>query len=182
MSTPAFSPASRMDTVLAELRAVADTYDAAALEAVAQAADQARRVFFSGQGRSGLMNRAIAIRLMHIGLTVHVAGEPSTPAIGPGDLLIAVSSSAKTEATLAHIAVARKAGAQVVLVSAVASAARLADVALLIPAKTAVASDQHAGSLFEQSLLLVGDALAWSLQQRRGVPDQVLNERHANLQ
>jgi len=41
---------------------------------------------------------------------------------------------------------------------------------------------QHAGSLFEQAILLLGDALAWHVQQRLGVADAQLDARHANLQ
>lgn len=173
---------ARFDQVIDEHRQIAASYDLSALEGLAQALIGAKRVFFSGQGRSGLMNRAIAIRLMHIGLDVYVAGESNTPSIAQGDLLVAVSASAKTQATLTHMKTARNAGAKVVLVSAVASVADLADIVVPIPAKTAVPTQQHAGSLFEQSWLILGDVIAWRVQHLLGVPEQVLNDRHANLQ
>jgi 6-phospho-3-hexuloisomerase len=53
---------------------------------------------------------------------------------------------------------------------------------LTIPARSAVSTDQHAGSLFEQTILLLGDAIAWQIQRKLGVDDRLLNERHANLQ
>ncbi|MDT5127294.1 MAG: 6-phospho-3-hexuloisomerase, partial [Mycobacterium sp.] len=53
----------------------------------------ARAVFVIGNGRSGLATQMAAMRLMHLGLRVHVAGEVTAPAIGAGDLLIAVSGS-----------------------------------------------------------------------------------------
>jgi 6-phospho-3-hexuloisomerase len=56
----------------------------------------ARRVFVTGAGRSGLALKMAAMRLMHLGLTVHVAGEVTTPAIGQGDLLLVASGSGTT--------------------------------------------------------------------------------------
>ncbi|RYF64320.1 MAG: SIS domain-containing protein, partial [Comamonadaceae bacterium] len=138
--------------------------------------------FLSGQGRSGNMVRALAIRFMHIGVQVHVAGEPTTPAIGAGDLLVAVSASARTKATLEHIQVARKVGAGVALVTTVADAPDSIDRVLRLPVRSAVPSAQHAGSLFEQTILLLGDSLAWHVQRQLGVDDAALDARHANLQ
>lgn len=171
----------RLSVIVAEITAMAGFLDDAELTALARAMITAGCVFFSGQGRSGLMIRAIAIRLMHIGLNVHVAGEPSAPSIGKDDLLVAVSGSARTPITLNHIAAARKAGAKVALVTTV-EAGPDCDLSVRIPVRTQISTVQHAGSLFEQSLLLIGDAIAWYVQKELGVADGVLNQRHANLQ
>ncbi len=173
---------ARYAAVIDEHRAVLNSLDAAELEAAIGAILSARAVFFTGQGRSGNMNRALAIRLMHIGIAVHVAGEPSTPSIGAGDLLIAVSASGTTKATLEHVAIARRQQAAVLLVTTRRPAGDDAPATLTIPVRHGVVTDQHAGSLFEQAVLLLGDSLAWQVQQRRGVADSVLNARHANLQ
>lgn len=172
----------RLAVVLDEHRRLREALDAAEIDALAGAIIDARSVFFSGQGRSGLMTRALAIRLMHLGVKVHVAGEPSTPAIGAQDLLIAVSASAGTKATLEHVRIARSSGARVALVSSKKPEPDVADLGLTLPACLAVPTVQHAGSLFEQAFLLVGDALAWHIQTQLGVDERLMNERHANLQ
>ena len=177
-----FDIKQRLPRVIDELSAMANQLDADALNRLADEIQRAPKVFFSGQGRSGLMIKAIAVRLMHIGVPVFVAGESNTPAIGPGELLVAVSSSAKTQTTLAHIAAARKAGAKIALVSAKPAPGIDADITVCLPARTSVATAQHAGSLFEQSLLITGDAIAWRIQNERGEPDANLDKRHANLQ
>lgn len=64
------------------------------LAAIAQGFKHARRIFISGDGRSGLMGKAIAMRLMHGGYEVYVVGETITPSIGKGDVLLLVSGSA----------------------------------------------------------------------------------------
>lgn len=37
------------------------------------------RIFVAGAGRSGLVLRMVAMRLMHLGLNVHVAGDTTPP-------------------------------------------------------------------------------------------------------
>jgi 6-phospho-3-hexuloisomerase len=63
---------------------------------------RAPRIFVTGEGRSGFMARAFAMRLMHLGSDVHVIGETVTPALHPGDLLVAISGSGTTETTVRH--------------------------------------------------------------------------------
>lgn len=45
----------------------------------------------------------------------------------------------------------------------------------------AVKTAQHAGSLFEQSCFLVGDAIAADIKERLAVDDETMNPRHFNL-
>jgi 6-phospho-3-hexuloisomerase len=172
----------RLAVIVDEHRSMAKALDVAEIDALVCAMTDAKRIFFSGQGRSGLMIRALTIRLMHIGLTVHVAGESSTPAIGAGDLLIAVSASAGTKATLEHMRIARCNDARIALISTKKPDSGNTDLLLTLPVRSLVPTVQHAGSLFEQTVLLLGDAIAWHLQKTLGVDDRLLNERHANLQ
>ena len=53
--------------------------------------------FTIGRGRLRLVMDMFAIRLMHLGLNVHAIGEPTTPAMRSGDLLVIGSGSGKTE-------------------------------------------------------------------------------------
>lgn len=172
----------RVAQAVAELSAMQQVLNEAELQELAEKIMAARKVVFTAQGRSGFSARSIVCRLMHIGIDVHMAGQPDTPAIGEGDLLIAISSSAKTQITLNHLATAKKVGAASVLITAQTKELDVSDAVLRLPAKTAVPSDQHAGSLFEQSVLVVGDAVCWYVQQKLNVPEEVLNRRHSNLQ
>jgi 6-phospho-3-hexuloisomerase len=56
----------------------------------------AKRIFVMGAGRSGLVGRAFAMRLMHLGLSSHVVGETTTPAVRSGDVVVAISGSGQT--------------------------------------------------------------------------------------
>ncbi|MBC2640699.1 MULTISPECIES: 6-phospho-3-hexuloisomerase [unclassified Rhodococcus (in: high G+C Gram-positive bacteria)] len=148
----------------------------------------ARAVFVIGNGRSGLAVQMAAMRLMHLGLRVHVAGEVTAPAIGAGDVLIAVSGSGTTASVVAAADTARKVDAAVLAVTTAADSplARRADEVLILPAAdkqdhSAALTRQYAGSLFEQSVLLAFDALFQSLWDNADQTAQRLWERHANI-
>jgi 6-phospho-3-hexuloisomerase len=149
----------------------------------------AARVFVTGAGRSGLALRMAAMRLMHLGLTVYVAGETTTPAIVAGDLLLVASGSGTTAGAVHAAQVARKAGAQVLLLTTAPGSplGQLADALIEIPAATkqdhgGTISRQYAGALFEQSVLLVTDAMFQAMWHARGESAEQLWPRHANLE
>jgi len=149
----------------------------------------ARRIFVTGAGRSGLALKMAAMRLMHLGLTVHVAGEVTVPAIGLCDLLLVASGSGTTAGAVHAAEVAVKAGAQVLAIttSPDSKLARLSQGIVVIPAATkqdhgATISSQYAGALFEQSTLLVMDAMFQAMWHERGESAEELWKRHANLE
>ncbi|MCK4925032.1 MAG: SIS domain-containing protein, partial [Spirochaetes bacterium] len=78
---------------------------------------RAEKIFCAGSGRSGLVMRTFAMRLMHMSLQSFVAGETTTPGIGKRDLLIIGSGSGETEGLLVMAQRARQVGAQVALVT-----------------------------------------------------------------
>ncbi|HUD14778.1 MAG TPA: SIS domain-containing protein [Terracidiphilus sp.] len=78
----------------------------------------ANRLFVTGAGRTGLALKMAAMRLMHLGLVVHVAGEVTTPAIGPGDLLLVASGSGTTAGPVHAAEVAVNTGARVLALTA----------------------------------------------------------------
>lgn len=54
-------------TVPCEIQSVLDEVDTNKAEALAEMISTATRIFISGEGRSGLMGKAFAMRLMHSG-------------------------------------------------------------------------------------------------------------------
>ncbi|MGW2188599.1 6-phospho-3-hexuloisomerase [Streptomyces sp. NPDC001667] len=145
------------------------------------------RLFFAGEGRSGLVARMAAMRCVHLGCTVHVVGDATTPAAGSGDWLIVVSGSGASQGLRLVAAAGERAGARILAVTAdpVSPLARCAQAVVTVPAAvktdhSGTKSDQFAGSLFEQSVLLLMDAVFWSLSGRR-TPES-LWATHANLE
>lgn len=180
---------SVFDLVLTEDRAVLERVDRLELARLSAALFSSKRIFMAGEGRSGLVVRMAAMRLMHLGCTIYVTGETITPAFSADDLLIVVSGSGSTGGVTLLAERAAAAGGRVAAVttspdSPLASAAHLT---LIVPAaskhdRSGALSAQFAGSLFEQSTLLVFDALfhLWSQDMHATAAD--LWSRHTNLE
>lgn len=164
--------------------------DPMALGRVSDLVAEAPRIFVLGAGRSGLALRMTAMRLMHLGLAVHVVGEVTTPAISADDLLFAASGSGTTSGIVRAAATAVEAGARVVAITTDADSplARLAGGStIVVPAadkldRSGSASAQYAGSLFEQAVVMIGDALFHALWARSGQDADTLWPRHSNLE
>ena len=84
---------AKYPTIIEELRTVMYSIDDNAARELAELIDASPRIFLSGAGRSGLMVRAFAMRVMHAGKEVHVLGDVTTPSAKEGDLLIIASGS-----------------------------------------------------------------------------------------
>lgn len=185
---PALQAILAENTALTD-RLAADADAIASLDTLATRLGAADRVFVLGAGRSGLALRMTAMRLMHLGLTVHVVGDVTTPAITGTDALLAASGSGSTAGIVRAAEGAHAAGATVlVLTTAPDSAlAGLADVTVVIPAAQkqdhgGSLSAQYSGALFEQSVMVVGDAIFHALWQASGTTADELWPRHANLE
>jgi 6-phospho-3-hexuloisomerase len=143
--------------------------------------DRARRWFCSGQGRSGLVAQMAAMRLMHVGFDAHTVGEATAPSVGDGDGLVVISGSGETPVTLHLAALARDAGAHLLAVTSRADStlARLARVVIEVPTRE---TGQFGGTLFEQSALLLLDAVVLEITAGDPRAYAVMRARHTNLQ
>jgi len=175
--------------IVEEIRREVALLDQAQIEKLLDAILRAAKVFVYGAGRSGYMMQALAMRLGHLGLQAWVVGETTTPAIGPGDLLIVGSGSGQTRTTLAIVEAARARGARTACITAHADSpvAQACDLVLTTPSPvTKIDADrpshQPPGSLFEQCLLVIGDGLIMRLMDRLGTSEEEMRARHTKLE
>ncbi|TWT05286.1 6-phospho-3-hexuloisomerase [Planococcus sp. CPCC 101016] len=177
--------AEEITTVLSNV----DEHEAIQLSAQLKAA---KRIFVYGEGRSGLMGKAFAMRLMHGGFQVFVIGETITPSIEEGDLLVAISGSGSTEAILQFASKAKESGAKVSLVTTnkESQIAAICDGVLNIPAATKQrrpeepATIQPLGNQFDQSVHLILDAIIIGTLAENGNKDvyEEMTRRHTNFE
>jgi 6-phospho-3-hexuloisomerase len=177
--------------ITAELKHTLSQIDPAGAEALVERILAAKRIFTAGAGRSDCMIRAFAMRLMHMGFVSYVVGETVTPNIESGDLLLIGSGSGETR-TLAVIADTAKhysASLALVTISPDSVIGRLADTVIKIPAPSPKAKDsvdftsiQPMGSLFEQSLLIILDAVILRLMEKREMTSNLMFDKHTNLE
>lgn len=174
--------------VLDENARVLGQLDDTAWRSAARIIGDATAIFVIGNGRSRLASEMAAMRLMHLGLTVHVAGESTAPAVAQGDVVIAVSGSGTTTTVVAAARTALDIGASVIAVTTAADSL-LADTSTLVLSieaadkldRSGAVTNQYAGSLFEQSVLLAFDALFHAIWVESGQTAETLWARHASI-
>ncbi|MFI2855914.1 6-phospho-3-hexuloisomerase [Paenibacillus sp. JSM ZJ436] len=159
-------------------------------EKLAERIMQARSVFVAGGGRSGLMMKAFAMRLMQMGYQAYVVGETVTPAIGPEDLLLIGSGSGETQSLCAMANKAKSLDASLALITIQpgSTIGKLADAVLKLPGATkdqagvTGTTRQPMASLFEQTLLVVLDGMILKLMSMQELSSENMFVQHANLE
>lgn len=168
------------------LSATDESYDKQLMALVDEAHKGGGRIFIAGAGRSGLVSRFFAMRLMHAGYSVYIVGEIVTPSIRKGDLFLVLSGSGETETMLAFTKAAKKQGAKIALISTKSSSTigDLADVSFQIgkPELYSKVTAMPMGTTFELSTLLFLEATIAHVIHEQGIPEEEMRTRHANLE
>ena len=158
-----------------------------------------KKVLVVGAGRSGLVGRAFAMRLMHLGFRSYVLGETITPSVGENDVVVAISGSGTTTLVVAAAEAAKKMKAKVVAITSYRDSplASYADIVVQVPGRTKVAKmdDYFArqilglheplaplGTLFEDTAMVMLDAVIAELMYRLGKTEEDVKSRHANIE
>lgn len=175
---------SNWQLILSELQKGAVEVSDSQLELVRQA----NRIFVAGAGRSGLNLKSFAMRLNQLGKPTYVVGETTTPAFGEADLLIVATGSGTTSQMIQFMEKAANLGGKVWLLTATKQtpATELASEITYLAGKgkfdSGEQSTQPMGSLFEQSLLIFGDAFTLSYMNQFDILESDMQHNHANLE
>ncbi|MBE6940881.1 MAG: sugar isomerase [Ruminococcaceae bacterium] len=178
------------ELVVSELRTSLDSIDTDSVEKLIDIILSSRKVFFVGVGRVMLSLQAIAKRWAHLGIDTHLVGEITEPAITADDVLIVGSGSGTTLFPAGIAQKAHKIGAKVIHIGSNPNSP-LKDIVCLmvrIPVRTKyyledeIDSQQPMTSLFEQTLLLLGDVVAKMIIDRKELDMKGLWQYHANLE
>ncbi|GGB45846.1 6-phospho 3-hexuloisomerase [Lentibacillus populi] len=181
-----------IETVTEEVAEVLKNLDESQVVVLGHQITSAKRIFVSGTGRSGLIGKVFAMRLMQSGYSVYVVGETITPSIGKEDLLIIISGSGSTGSLVQFAEKAKDVGTDLALVTTNRDSkiGQLSNCTVFIPAATKKREShepgtiQPLGSQFDQSAHLLLDALMVHLLQAKSdeSDNTNLNKRHANLE
>jgi 6-phospho-3-hexuloisomerase len=149
----------------------------------------ARRIACYAGGREGLVMRGLVMRLFHAGLDVHYVGDMTTPAVGPGDLVVLSCGPGRISMVEALAGVARRNGARVLYLTAQPQSppAEQADRIVHVAAQT-MADDRNSatalpmGSAYEIALFVLVDLITNEVRRRRSESVDELRSRHTNLE
>lgn len=160
---------------------------------------KAEKVYIYGAGRSGLVGKAFAIRLMHLGINVYVIGDVITPAISKKDVLIVISGSGETTTPVNAAKIAKETGAKIIAITTYPNSTlgKLANSTVVIKGRTKLRGEKDfllrqikgehytlapLGTLFEVSVLIFLDGLVVEMMARMGKSEEDLRSRHATIE
>ncbi len=190
-----------MRLMASKVKKIADSISDDEIEGFLKEILNANRVYVMGAGRSGLVAKAFAMRLMHLGLTAYVVGETITPAMKPDDVMVVFSGSGRTK-TIADISeTVREMGGRICLITSNADSriGRISDSIVIIEhQRDAVRDDaqefeirqmmgEHKsfaplGTLFETAAMVFADAIISRLMEITQTDEKELKNRHANIE
>jgi len=189
---------SAMKQIAEHLQKTIEKINDKEVDVMVNAIEKADRVFLMGVGRSGLVAKAFAMRLVQLGLTAHVIGETTTPSITKTDLLIAVSGSGTTSSVVKAVEIAKQMKTRVLAITSYPESdlGKLADHIVRIEGRTKVdTSTNHLkrelggyeqltplGTLFEDTVLIFFDGIIAKLMARLGRWETEMKRRHAKLE
>lgn len=180
-----------LSQIMKEVGDVLDSFDETLVSRMGRILDRHQgRVFVVGEGRSGLMGKAFAMRLMHLGAAVYVVGETITPSIQPDDLVVAISGSGTTSSVVEKVVKARQLKCFVIglTTNPASMLAEGSDLVVHVAAATKhrqkdeAKSVQPLGSLFDQAVHLILDAVCLEVANRREETNESAGKRHSNLE
>lgn len=189
-----------MELIVDNLNEVIKLLDREAIKRMLQEILEGERVFVMGAGRSGLVAKAFAMRLMHLGFTVYVVGETTTPAVRPQDVVIAISGSGETRSIADLGKIVKDIGSTLITVTSKkeSTLGRISDIAMILPSKTK--NDHDAGGYLEKNMrgdyrslpplgtafeitsLVFLDSVIAQLITLIGATESELKARHTNIE
>lgn len=140
-------------------------------------------VFVYGAGRSGIIGRAFAMRLVQIGHSAYVIGESVTPIVHAGDAVVILSGAGESYSSIQTANIVRREGADLVVLTARPSSKLAHAATLLIPFVFAKDPERPVlaplGTLFESAAFQFLDALIAEMMRVRGETEDTMRRRHA---
>lgn len=189
-----------MRLISENLKEVVDRLDKESIKMMIQKILDSKRIFLMGAGRSGLVAKAFAMRLMHLGFSVYVVGETTTPAVQPEDVVIAISGSGETHSIADLGKIVKDIGSTLITVTSKkeSTLGRISDIAMILPSKTK--NDLDAGGYLERNMrgdyknvpllgtsfeitsLIFLDSIIAQLITLTGASEAELKSRHTNIE
>lgn len=157
--------------------------DSATIGRAVEILAKAPAIFVYGAGRSGIIGRAFAMRLVQVGLTAYVIGESVTPIVRRGDAVFILSGRGESYSSTQTANIVRREGAELIVVTGrrTSKLAHASSLLLSLDFKEESTDRRLAplGTLFESASLRLTDALIAELMRVRNESDETMRARHA---
>lgn len=176
-----------VEYVLQQARRMLAAADPKTVDGFLRELAEAKRVFVYGTGRSGLVARAFAVRLAHLGFSPYVVGETVAAPVQKADVVVLVSGSGETYPVAMTGEIARHLGARTLVLTAHrhSRVASLGDVVVELAPPPPDANRKTLaplGTLFEAATWVFLDGVVAELMRRRHQTEELMRQRHATLE
>ena len=188
-----------IEEILDNVKSVSSELDEDNINQMLEMLTSAENVFILGLGRSGLVAKAFAMRLMHLGISVYVVGETITPAIYDTDCLLAISGSGETRFVLSTAEITKKRGAKIIAVTSYVNSTlgKMSDLVVRIKGRTKDEIERDyikrqmngkhqslapLGTMFEVTSLIFLDGIIAQLMHKMEKTEADLKEKHNVLE
>ncbi len=167
--------------ILKNARASLEKIDADDVRRAVEMIKKAKQIFVYGSGRSGLVGKFFAMRLVQLGLVAYFIGETITPVVNPEDLVFLVSNTGRTKSTILVESIANRIGAKVIAVTSCEDSPLAKHAHLVFKIKPTNGRKELAplGTLFEISSVIFLDSLIAELMKALNQTEEDMRRRHA---
>lgn len=169
--------------ILEGVRDVLSSNDVKNINEAVKAMLAAKQIFIYGVGRSGLVGKAFAMRLVQVGFKAYFIGETITPIVEEGDAVVIISRTGETMSAIQTANIVRRVGAKLIIVteSKGSKLAHTGNIVIYINVR-ADHNKKHLaplGTLFEDSSMILFDAMVSEIMSRIGESEETMRARHA---
>lgn len=189
-----------IEAILTNIESATDLLDEDVINEFMNVLTESKNVFVMGAGRSGLVAKAFAMRLVHLDISAYVVGETISPAIYKDDCILAISGSGETKTILSAVDIGKNRGSKALALTSYpeSSLGKLVDTVMLVKGRTKIDTDDEdyikrqidgnyvsltpLGTVFELISLIFLDGLIAELMQKMGKTEDDLKYRHTVLE
>lgn len=189
-----------IEEILSNIESATEFIDDETVNEFMKVLTESKNVFVMGAGRSGLVAKAFAMRLVHLGISAYVVGETISPAIYDDDCILAISGSGETNTIVSAVDIAKNRGSKALALTSYpeSSLGKLADCVMKVKGRTKIDIDDEdyikrqidgnyvsvtpLGTAFELTSLIFLDGLIAELMQKMGKTEDDLKYRHTVLE
>lgn len=143
---------------------------------------RSKQTFVYGVGRSGIVGKAFAMRLVQMGLKAYFIGESTTPIVEKGDSVVVISNTGETMSAIQTAEIVNRVGAHSIVLTSEpeSSLAKLAEILIVLRTGEDINTDYAPlGTVFEDSAFIVLDGMISEIMERKGENEESMRSRHA---
>ncbi|MGC8584740.1 MAG: SIS domain-containing protein [Thermoplasmata archaeon] len=141
---------------------------------------ESQKIFVYGAGRSGIIGKAFAMRLVQLGLVAYFIGETITPIVTEYDAVIIISNTGNTKSSVLVSEISKNVGAKIISITSnpESEISKISNLQIIL-GPISHNSLAPLGTVFEDAALIFLDSFVAELMESLKQTEEDLKKRHA---